>query len=232
MHFQNRFYSANKQFISRLPVRRIPFVTPRADRRALLREGRQISMEAAQRRDVARLNEWLARTLSPVHRPDTRLVRRYVGGPEWSQWVGQGEHGWEQADVLHDLLAALSKRMAQLYDQMRKERSDFLRWLLGIFGRELPRVRLPEQLSKYEHLLSGEFLEILRTHRFLPHSATRSRDLADQVIPEFERSRGQVQLLMVEFEGIHHVIENIVYKLYGMSEEEVRAIEASYAKVR
>jgi type I restriction-modification system DNA methylase subunit len=231
VHFQNRFYSANKQFISRLPIRRIPFVTPPAVRKELLREGLEISMEVAQKGDAAKLNAWLAPVLSSVHRPDARLVRRYASGPEWSQWVGQGENGWERADVLHDLLAALSLRMTQLYGQMRKERNDFLRWLLGIFGRELLRVRLPEQMSKYENLHSGEFLEILKTHRFLPQSATRSRHLADQIIPEFERSREQVRLLMAEFEGIHHVIDDIVYKLYGMSEDDIRAIETSYAKL-
>ncbi len=74
---------------------------------------------------LALVEECLARK----HRPDPELVRKHNADPLNRDWQIPEGVFWEQADVVHDILAVLAEEMIRLNKEKQAEMRNFLSWL-------------------------------------------------------------------------------------------------------
>jgi hypothetical protein len=230
VRFQNMFFSANKQFISPLPMRRIAFVTPTLVRAEEVRRAQEYSRQAIHQRNPGLLLQWVTETLQPSHDPDHSLAALHSADAAWDQLLIRTEGGWERSDVVHDMLAELAGTMERLWAEAHAERRDFLGWLSRALQADLTTFRGRDRLAKYEHLDSNELFGTLGGPR-RGGPVTFPRDLVNQVTSEFERSKHRLHGILAEAEAVDSLIDAMIYRLYRLTEQEIRLVEGEYGYV-
>ncbi len=186
------------------PIRRISFTTP-ADERA--RQGAELQQLYAQGES--------AEILALV---DACLPKDGEGNFIADQ---------EKSDVVHDLLAFLAERMLEMNKQKQQEIKGFLGWLEGYVGAKVedltPKTKLQ---SYYEHDYEG-FLAVLRKNRKKLAVDPARREPAQALQAEFEGSMGKLLPLRERIRQTDGLIDAVVYRLYGLTDEEIRIVEGN-----
>ena len=131
----------------------------------------------------------------------------------------------ERADVVHDLLAFLAERMLETNKQKQREIKGFLGWLEGFVGAKVedltPKTKLQ---SYYEHDYEG-FLAVLKKNKKLLAVDPARREPGEALRAEFERSVGKLAPLREQIRQTDGLIDAVVYRLYGLTEEEIAIVE-------
>lgn len=178
---------------------------------------------------------WLDERLSPIHTPDPALVRQHNADPLNEDWQLPEEGPVEQTDVIHDLLAHLAKQMIEMNKQKQAEVKGFLAWLerqIGVHIDNLTRkTYLRNYLGDYQkgesHLTLEELLDILRRNRRRLEVNPTARDFQEQVEQEYRASLDRLLPLKARLAATDRLIDLIVYRLYGLTEEEVAVVEGA-----
>lgn len=178
--------------------------------------------------------------LEKVHTPDPELVKKHNADPLNKDWQIPEGALWEQSDVVHDLLAFLAEQMIELNKEKQAKIAEFLEWLeveldvkpdrKGNTGIEAltGKTKLRNYLGDYqkdeEALSFDELWAILRKNK------TRiARNLSPSFMQEVKRAYAEsLSALLPIKEKIRltdGLIDQIVYRLYGLTEEEVRIVE-------
>ena len=131
----------------------------------------------------------------------------------------------EKSDVVHDLLAHLAEQMLEMNKQKQQEIKGFLGWLEGYVGARVvdltPKTKLQ---GYYEHDYDG-FLAVLKKNRKKLAIDPARREPAEALKAEFEGSVGKLAPLRERIEGTDGLIDAIVYRLYGLTDEEIEIVE-------
>ncbi|MCU0486207.1 MAG: Eco57I restriction-modification methylase domain-containing protein [Anaerolineales bacterium] len=185
-----------------LPIRRVKFSTSRS-----LRKGFSEQM------------------LALVHANDQSALLEYVA-------ARLSSHP-EESDVLHDLLAFLAQRMIDLNKQKQVETKRFIAWLEGLLKLNVDdltgKSRLKNYLGDYqkgEAELSYAGLEdiLYKNKGKLSVSLSDSR-VQERLRAEYEGSLKVLRPIKERLAWTDGVIDQIVYKLYGLTEEEIKVVE-------
>lgn len=242
----------NQSYLERLPIRRVAFTTPADERARRVEEGKTLAEAwvAARQGEVGEdgrcvypfpqflnddLGRWLQERLSPVHNPDPELVRQHNAAPMNRAWQLPEEGPGEQSDVVHDLLAHLAENMLRMNREKQDEIRGFLAWLEREIGTSLENLtghsRLrdyPGDYQKGEMPLSLEdVLEILRRNRRRLKVDPGGRAFQERLEKEYQASLAKLLPLKRQMAATDRLIDLIVYRLYGLTEEEVRIVEES-----
>jgi len=182
--------------------------------------------------------------LEKVHTPDPELVKKHNADPLNKDWQIPEGALWEQSDVVHDLLAFLAEQMIELNKEKQAKIAEFLEWLeveldvkpdrKGNTGIEAltGKTKLRNYLGDYqkdeEALSFDELWAILRKNK------TRiARNLSPSFMQEVKRAYAEsLSALLPIKEKLRltdGLIDQIVYRLYGLTEEEVRIVEKKAA---
>ena len=136
----------------------------------------------------------------------------------------------EKSDVVHDLLAHLAERMLEMNKQKQQEIKGFLGWLEGYLGAKVedltPKTKLQ---SYYEHDYEG-FLAVLKKNSKKLAVDPARREPAEALRAEFEGSMGKLLPLRERIRQTDELIDAMVYRLYGLTEEEIGIVEGSNRK--
>jgi len=131
----------------------------------------------------------------------------------------------EKSDVVHDLLAFLAERMLEMNKQKQQEIRGFLGWLEGFMGAKVedltPKTRLQ---GYYEHDYES-FLAVLRKNKKKLAVDPGRREPAEALRAEFESSMKKLLPLRERIRQTDELIDSVVYKLYGLTEEEIGIVE-------
>ncbi len=147
----------------------------------------------------------------------------------------------EQADVVHDLLAFLAEEMIRLNKEKRAITRAFLDWLTTTL-RVLPdkdnRIGIdaltgksklldyPGDYQKHEPALPfADLLNILQKNRTRLGVRPTDPALVDKIKQRYEESLGQVLPLKDQLAKTDRLIDQVVYRLYGLTEEEIGVVE-------
>ena len=131
----------------------------------------------------------------------------------------------ERSDVVHDFMARLAEKMQEMNKEKQKEIKGFLGWLEGYVGAKVedltPKTKLQ---SYYEHDYEG-FLAVLKKNRkkLAIDPAAGSREALKP------SSRGRWASCCPCGRGSRQtdgLIDATVYRLYGLTEEEIGIVEA------
>ena len=124
--------------------------------------------------------------------------------------------------MVHDLLAFLAERMLEMNKQKQKEIKGFLGWLEGFVGAKVedltPKTKLQ---SYYEHDYEG-FLAVLKKNKKKLAIDPARREPGEALRAEFEGSVGK---LGAQIRQTDELIDAVVYRLYGLTEEEIAIVE-------
>ncbi len=141
-----------------------------------------------------------------------------------------GSRGAEprQSDVVHDLLAFLAEEMTRLHTEKQMEVKSFLTWLEDYLGLPLEHLRNKTRIKDYwnpDALWEG-FRDALMQNKRRITKVKLPGYQAEQPIREgFEASRSRLQRILERIQGADWLIDQIVYKLYGLTEKEIAIVE-------
>jgi hypothetical protein len=197
--------------IRALPIRPIDFTTPERHRVQLLVEGKRLI--------VASIDGQSADQEFHV------FLSSEVG--EWTQTRLEAEP--EQSDVIHDLLAYLAEQMINMHREKQAEVKGFLDWLAGYTGLPIEEWRLKTVVKSYWDHGWDEIQRVLRENRKAIEKANgrnvEGREALEAIQGEYDRSVAKLEPLLQRIASTDRLIDLIVYRLYGLTEEEVAIVE-------
>jgi hypothetical protein len=147
----------------------------------------------------------------------------------------------EESDVVHDLLASLAEEMIRLNKEKRAVQKEFLDWLVTA-ARVLPdkdgrkgidvlvgKSKLADYAGDYQKgeppLATEELLEILRKNRNRLGVSLSDAGLIDRIRRMYEESLQRVLPVKERLGKTDALIDAVVYRLYGLTEEEIKVVE-------
>jgi Alw26I/Eco31I/Esp3I family type II restriction m6 adenine DNA methyltransferase len=189
----------NSYEIDGMPMIRFHFVTKESEREKLLEKGKSLYEESINKEDDKYVIEFVEYLLSA--KP-------------------------ERSDGVHDLLAFLAEQMIEMNKEKQKEIKGFLTWLEGYLGTKIDDLTNKTKIRSYYELSWGDLLEVLgQNRRRINRVDVTSRGPQEKIKKEFEDSLSKLGPLLSRIQDTDDLIDKIVYKLYGLTEEEIRIVE-------
>lgn len=191
-----------------LPIRRISFTTPAERRTALVDEAKAL------------YTQYLDKPAEPT--PLLDFVGERLGAEP------------EESDVVHDLLAHLAERMIDMNKEKNAEIKSFLDFLEGETGAAVDDMANKTAVREYYNHEFRKLIDILVKNKkklrdgYDPKSPTNYRHLQEW----YEDSVDKLQPLRERIEATDGLIDQIVYKLYELSDEEIKIVEESISGVK
>jgi hypothetical protein len=133
----------------------------------------------------------------------------------------------EKSDVVHDLLAFLAERMLEMNKQKQTEVKGFLGWLESYLGAKVEDLTPKTKLQGYYDHDYESFLAVLKKNRKKLAIDPARRESAEALKAEFEGSLGKLVPLRERIRLTDELIDAIVYRLYGLTEEEIGIVDGS-----
>ena len=131
----------------------------------------------------------------------------------------------EKSDVVHDLLAFLAERMLEMNKQKQQEIKGFLGWLESYLGAKVEDLTPKTKLQSYYEHDYESFLAVLKKNSKKLAIDPARREPAEAMKAEFEGSMGKLLPLREQIRQTDDLIDAIVYRLYGLTEEEIEIVE-------
>jgi len=172
------------------------------------------------------VDQWLKRQ----HSPDPDLVEKHNTDPLDRDFQIKEDDLVEQSDVVHDLLAFLAEKTIDYNKGKNKETKSFLGWLEREVGTKVEDLTGKTAIKKYHKTTVDNLISILKKNQKKLEIDPSRRDFQDKLSGEFDNSLQKLTPLKRKIEITDRLIDQIVYKLYGLTEEEVRSMEGSFLK--
>ena len=131
----------------------------------------------------------------------------------------------ERSDVVHDLLAFLAERMLEMNKQKQQEIKGFLGWLESYVGAKVEDLTPKTKLQSYYEHDYESFLAVLKKNGKKLAIDPSRREPAETLRAEFEGSLGKLLPLREKIRLTDDLIDTIVYRLYGLTDEEIKIVE-------
>jgi len=131
----------------------------------------------------------------------------------------------EESDVIHDLLAFLAEKMIEYSRARNKEIKSFLNWLERTMGAEVENLSNKTAIKDYDEATIEGLLEILKKNKKKLKTDPSRREFQDKITEEFAKSITKLTPLKQKIESTNNLIDQLVYKLYGLTEDEIIVIE-------
>jgi hypothetical protein len=184
--------------VAQLPIRRIPFATEAGARARFATEARRLYDACLADGDEGRL-------LSHAQEQLTAIPQR--------------------ADVVHDLLTFLAGGMAELIDQEKTETTGFLTWLERKIGARVEDLANKTVLQAYPGRGIDALLDVLKKNRRRVAADPDSRGFQESIDREYNKSMKKLTPLKAKIAATDRLIDQIVYRLYGLTNKEIAIVE-------
>lgn len=231
-YLMNKFYRANytdvnvkTMYLEQLPIPHISFVTTPKEREQGVEKAKVLYdayLELGNRDEI--LN-FVAALLERKHKPDPKLVEKSNSDPLNRDFQIPLGALWEQSDVVHDILAFLAEQMIEMNKEKQAETKGFLEWLEREIGAKIDDLTNKTKVKAYHEHSFDDLLDVLKQNRNKLKANLSSRDFQKNLETEFEKSLTKLTPLKSKIQSTDDLIDQIVYKLYGLTEEEIKIIE-------
>lgn len=129
-------------------------------------------------------------------------------------------------DVVHDLLAFLAEEMIRLNKEKQAEISNFLDWLAEYTELPLDEWQLKTIIRAYYETGWQEFRRALkRNEKKITAVDVNSRAALTRLKKEYDASMSTLSPLLTTITATDRLIDQIVYQLYGLTDEEIAIVE-------
>lgn len=187
----------NAYEIDMMPMRRINFTTPKNERARLLERAETLYDRCLAKEDVFCVTGFVDHCLK--QKP-------------------------EEADVAHDLLAFLAEQMIEMNKEKQAETKGFLEWLEANIGAKVEGLKNKTKISAYHEESFEDLLEILKENRKALKVNPANKDFYDPLKDAFQKSLAKLTPLKANLDITDRLIDLIVYRLYGLTEEETAIV--------
>ncbi len=229
-HIGSNYLRFKPLYTTQLPIRRVHFTTPKSERKKMFDA---LAAQYENGQDTALLVQ--VEHLLPKDADGTFLAFKPSA-------TGNEEH----SDVVHDLLAYLAERMIDLNKDKRSEMKRFLGWLEGalhikpnnkgeegldaLTGKSKLRNYLGDYQKEEAELSFAELEDILFKNRTRLGVSLNDARFKAKLQNEYEMSIARLRPIKQELARTDALIDQIVYRLYGLTEEEVSVVEGKAAE--
>jgi hypothetical protein len=141
-----------------------------------------------------------------------------------------------EADVIHDFLAYLAEQMIELNKQKQTETKGFITWLERLIGTEIDNLTNKSKIQNYlgdyykqnqgdNHLTFDELIGILKKNQKKLKIDPTARKEQETLEKEYQSSLNKLLPIKKQLKQCDWLIDEIVYRLYGLTEEEKAIIQ-------
>jgi hypothetical protein len=142
----------------------------------------------------------------------------------------------ERKDVIHDLLAYLAEQMIALNKQKQTEIKSFLQWLERFIGCPVDTLTNKSKILNYlgdyykdaPHLSFDELIEVLKKNSKKITIDPVARKEQQALEKEYQDSLNTLLPIKQQLTRCDQLIDAIVYRLYGLTEEEIAIVEGYF----
>ena len=131
----------------------------------------------------------------------------------------------ERSDIVHDLLGFLAAQMVEMNKTKGQEIRGFLHWLEREIGVEIEALKNKTAIRGYFELPFDRLLDVLKKNRRCIAVDLSSRNFQESLEREFTHSRAKLSPLLSRIQGTDALIDQVVYQLYGLTNEEIAVVE-------
>lgn len=128
-------------------------------------------------------------------------------------------------DTIHDLLAYLADQMIEMNKRKNDEIKGFLKWLEREIGTEIDSLANKTALKEYHEHDFNQLLEVLKKNRNKISIDPSDRKKQEMLEKQFDHSMSILYPLKARIKATDELIDEIVYRLYGLTEEEIKVVK-------
>jgi uncharacterized protein YaaN involved in tellurite resistance len=136
----------------------------------------------------------------------------------------------EKSDVVHDLLAFLAEKMLEMNKQKQQEIKGFLGWLESEVGTKIDDLSPKTKIQRYYDSDFDDFYAVLKKNKNRLSINPSSREKSELLKDEFQKSADKLEPLREKIKQTDRLIDRVVYKLYGLTEEEIRIVDGVHER--
>jgi len=200
-----RTMDLDQYYVRKLPARPINFTTPEKERKQLLDEAKKLYHEYLDSQNGDTILAFVSECL-PI---------KEDGTPDTNH---------EQSDVIHDLLAFLAEEMTRLTEEKQSSIKAFLSWL----EKEILKSSIEDQKNKtrikdFHNNTFEDLLDVLKKNKVVKDPCPS--DVRDTIASEFSSAVKALTPLKARIKATDELIDQIVYRLYGLSDAEIAIVE-------
>jgi hypothetical protein len=126
----------------------------------------------------------------------------------------------ERADVIHDLLAFLAERMMELNKEKQTATKKFLTDLKDFQDIDVHALKPKTKLDEFWKLETVELFAHFHANKLLLKAPDE-----EKIRDRFQKSKEQLIPLETQIHFTDALIDQIVYRLYGLTEDEIKIVE-------
>jgi hypothetical protein len=141
--------------------------------------------------------------------------------------AGEFDAAGERSDVVHDLLAHLAEEMIRMNKEKQEEIRGFLAWLEEFIGAKVEDLSNKTKVMAYYETEFSELLGVLKKNKRKLGVDPGRRAFTEDLRREHSASMEKLSPLLLRIEKIDRLIDAIVYRLYGLTAEEIEIVEGS-----
>jgi hypothetical protein len=131
----------------------------------------------------------------------------------------------EGADVVHDFLAFLAEQMIEMNKQKQTEVKGFITWMERTIGAPVDDLSNKTKVKIYHEYDFETLLAVLKQNRRKLTLNPDTRTVQDAIEREYNESIAKLSPLKAKIAATDRLIDLIVYRLYGLTEEEIAIVE-------
>ncbi|MBI3879245.1 MAG: Eco57I restriction-modification methylase domain-containing protein [Verrucomicrobia bacterium] len=137
----------------------------------------------------------------------------------------------ERSDVVHDLLAFLGERMMDLNREQRATARQFFTDMHDFYGIEARALNPKTKLDEFWKLETAELFTHLNNNLEVLAAVNLELDEPTElkIRSRFEKTRAAILPLEAQIAFTDRLIDQIVYRLYGLTDEEIKTVENTVA---
>jgi len=132
-----------------------------------------------------------------------------------------------RTDTSHDFLAYLAEQMIELNKAKNEESKGFLKWLEREIGTGIDALTNKTAIKEYHEHGFDHILEVLKKNINIISIDPSDRKKQELLENHFTKSMSALAPLKEKIKTTDNLIDKIVYKLYGLVEEEIEVVANS-----
>jgi hypothetical protein len=123
-----------------------------------------------------------------------------------------------------DKVDNLSQQICKNKEIFKEESNSFFKWFSREWDVNLESLNLKDELKEYWKYDFKEIIKIVKRNKSKIKGNSFSRDFQETLEKEWKRSINKLNPLLKEIQEIENYIDAIVFKIYGLKEEEVKIV--------
>lgn len=133
-------------------------------------------------------------------------------------------------DTVHDFLAYLAEQMIEMNKAKNEESKGFLKWLEREIGAEIDALTNKTAIKEYYEHNFDHLLEVLKKNKNKLSIDPSNRKTQELLEMHFTKSMSVLEPLKAKIRETDDLIDEIVYKLYGLTDEEIGIVKGENNK--